>query len=224
MNNQLISQAEKNIRTGNVPNHRPELSRAATDLVNELFTSLKLAYPAWKQAFSTPEELAQTKRSWVRTFVENGITSDDQIRLGMKRARADKSDFIPSAGKFVGWCFPTPEELGLPSANNAYREAALNSHRPIAHAWSHPAVYQAGKETGWFFLKSEPQRDTQAEFNKVYDDICKRVMRGDVFAVPAPDATRLEHHRNGNQVTTEQSKKAGESAIAKMKAMFGRAR
>ncbi len=222
MNNQLIEQAEKNIRTGNVKAPGNELNSGAADFVNDLFRSLQVAYPAWKQAFPTANDLALAKKSWVRTFVECGVTSEEQVRMGMKRARADKSDFFPSAGKFVSWCKPTPEELGLPAADKAYREAAMNAHQPIAHHWSHPAVYQAGKETGWFTLRSEPQRVTQPIFNRVYDDICKRVMRGDVFAVPEPDAAQLEHHTHGDQIITEESKKAGQSAISKMKAMFGR--
>lgn len=220
MNNALINQAATNIRTGNIPAPKAELNAGAANMVNELFQSLQIAYPAWTHTFKTQNELALAKKSWVKTFMECGICTEEQIRLGMKRARADKSDFFPSAGKFVSWCKPTPEELGLPSESDAYREAALNSHNPIGHQWSHPAVYFAGKETGWFFLKSEPQRDTQPAFNRVYEDICKRVMRGDVFVVPAPDATKLEHHKNGEQVMTEESKAAGREAIAAMKARF----
>lgn len=220
MNNALINRAANNIRVGDVPAPKTELNPEAVDFVNDLFKSLQIAYPAWKYTFPTQNDVALAKRSWVKTFMECGITSVEQIQVGMRKARADESDFFPSAGKFVAWCKPSPEDLGLPTVELAYREAAINSHSPIAHRWSHAAVYQAGKETGWFFLKSEPQRETQAEFKRVYADICERVMSGHVFAVPKPSENALEHHSNGARINTEENKKTAAAALSGLRGMF----
>lgn len=217
----LVNPAVNALRRGDYTDaDRQSINQTAAQHVNEIFKQLMAAKTAWRVAYPDDQSLADGKKTMVKALIDAGVSDFEMIKLGVSKARLDPSDFFPSPGRFIQWCQPTPEDLGLPTDEAAYREAAVNSYSPIAHRWSHPAVYQAGKETGWFFLKTASQRDTQAEFKKVYADICRRVMSGDVFAVPAPDSTRLEQHTRGGKVNTEESKRAGKSAIASMKSMF----
>ena len=121
MDTQLITKSVNSIREA-----KPEpasLNGNAIDFVNDLFKSLQVAYPAWRQAFPTDRELQLAKKSWIRAFAENGITRKEQVAQGMLRARQDASDFFPGSGKFIAWCQPQPEELGLPSFDQAWKEA-----------------------------------------------------------------------------------------------------
>jgi len=214
MNTQLLNSAVNQIKTASVQPKR-ELNDQAASFVNDLFKSLQVAYPAWKQAFTTEQDLKLTKKSWIRAFQESGITQKEQVALGMKKARQDESDFFPSSGKFIAWCKPTPEDYGLPTLAEAYRETANNADHVLSHKWSHPAVYKAGSMTGWFELRNGEAKE--ADFKKVYDQICSEVMRGKVFMVPSPESNTLEHHSHGKKVKTQQNINKGNAALAALR-------
>ncbi|MEH6580165.1 MAG: replication protein P [Amphritea sp.] len=142
------------------------------------------------------------------------------IKHGFAKLLERENTFVPNLNEFRKLCKPCAEDYGLPSVDAAYREAARNSHRPLAHQWSHPAVYWAGREVSWFRLGSEIQKVTYPEFKKEYESICELVYGGKEFSMPEPDATALEHHTNGKKVNTEQSKAAGREALAGLKGKF----
>lgn len=76
------------------------------DLVNDLFRELKSCFPAWGIAIKSIPQQDETKRQWVKSFVENHINSIELIEKGMIQARKQPTDFFPSPGKFVEWCRP----------------------------------------------------------------------------------------------------------------------
>ncbi|WP_271270509.1 replication protein P [Aliamphritea hakodatensis] len=218
--NALTNPAMNAIRTGKFDDKASYASVETAKHINKVFKALQSVSPAWKAAFPSSEALNEARRSWTKAFIDAGLSDMGMIELGISRARQDPSDFFPSPGKFIAWCFPTPEELGLPSLEAAYREACNNAHRISQHRWSHGAVYQAGKESDWTKLRSEVQRYSFPVFKKVYSEICIRALRGEQFQMPVPAANQLEHHMNGMPVVTEQTKAAGREELSKMKAMF----
>lgn len=223
MNKNLLHSAASQIqRNADVPpKAHVELNPQAKQLVNKLFESLMSIKPAWRQMIPSDKELAIQKAHFVKGFVENGICTPEQVAYGVKQARKDQSDFFPGVGRFISWCLPDPEELGLPDLEAAYQEAASKYRSPSKKPWSHPAVYHAGKTTGWFELGTEKRIKTFPIFKAAYTSIVERVMKGEVFTLPKPDATRLEHHQSGKKVQTEQSKAAGREALAGLKAVVG---
>lgn len=94
----------------------------AEKLVDSLFKSLKLVFPASVSAtFKNPSDEVAAKRQWVIAFVENGIKTRKQVSLGMKQARASESPFWPSPGKFIGWCKTEQWKInGLPSIDGLF--------------------------------------------------------------------------------------------------------
>lgn len=225
MNTQLINQAAANISRAEPEAATATLNQQAVEFVNDLFKSLQVAYPAWKQAFPTERELALAKKSWIRAFAENGITSKEQVALGMTRARRDQRDFFPGVGKFIGWCQPTPEDFGLPDEDRAWREACQHSHHAQLHRWSHPGVFEAGCRTTWFDIRSSDTQKgietTRRRFADHYADIIKELAQGVVFKQPTACGTALEQHTNGRKVITTQNKEKGQAAIAQMRASLG---
>lgn len=147
--------------------------------------------------------------------------TEAMIKKGFTKLLQRESAFVPNLNEFRKLCLTTPEELGLPSMEAAYLEACNNGHRVLGAKWSHPAVYHAGKSVGWFELRNRIAKETRPMFKAAYEDICQRVMKGEVFELPAPDATRLERHTNGDKVTTEQSKKIAESTLAELRKSMG---
>lgn len=209
-------------RTGQVqasPEVPQSLNDEAARHVNDIFRALQAAFPAWRSAFPDDASLRAAKASWVKGLIEAGITDMHCIARGVRRARQSESDFFPSVGKFIGWCQLSPEELGMPNVDQAWLEACQHSHHVLVHHWSHPGVYEAGRRTGWFELRNGTA--TRKSFAEQYQAVVSEVAAGAEFVLPAADATRLEHHRNGRRVQTEQSKAVGRAALRQMKEAMG---
>ena len=77
------------------------------EFMNELFRNLKGCFPAWGVHLKNTAIQDETKRQWLQSFRENGINSDELVKLGMIEARKQPTDFLPSPGKFGEWCKPT---------------------------------------------------------------------------------------------------------------------
>lgn len=151
---------------------------ATAEVVNKLFAELQSIFPAWKQAWPTEQALNAAKRTWIKGFMRAGLTSLEQIRYGIDRCRESGADFAPSVGKFIQWCRPTPELLGLPSANAAYREACRIAHPAADRTGIHPAVYHAACETGFFELASLPEEKSRRLFDRAYELTVQMVLNG----------------------------------------------
>ncbi|HIF9180973.1 replication protein P [Photobacterium damselae] len=72
--------------------------------INAIFKDLCAIFPAWRNHLRTSEEFRATRTNFAKGMMENGITSMDQVRRGLTRARQQESDFFPSVGKFISWC------------------------------------------------------------------------------------------------------------------------
>ena len=81
----------------------------------------------------------------------------------------------------------TLQAQGLPDAHAAYREACLAPEPKHAQRWSHPAVFHAGRDAGWFFLASTTEAKAFPVFEKHYRAVCDRIVAGEVLQLPAPD-------------------------------------
>ncbi|MGH8418012.1 MAG: replication protein P [Pseudomonas sp.] len=169
---------------GNLPPVIPfaptQLPPGTAEVVNALFRELQAIFPAWKQAWPDAETLAAAKRSWIKAFVAEGINQIDQIRYGIQNCRKLGGDFAPSVGKFIKWCQPTPEMLGIPSHDKAFREALENSHpsRAGSRVWSHPAVRHAALQCELHNLADQDSEKASLIFDRAYDITIRMLVQG----------------------------------------------
>ena len=137
-------------------------------IVNQLFKeifAIKNAYRA-----ETKDDLITIKRQWMLSFTENNIKSIEQLRTGLKRMRKEPSPFFPSPGEFINLCKPTPEELGAPDVESAYKQAIKNAYPDgIEKKWSHDAIRYAAQKTDTFFLRTESRAKTFPRFKNNYE-------------------------------------------------------
>ncbi|WP_180737843.1 replication protein P [Providencia stuartii] len=110
----------------------------AEKLVDMLFDNLVQIFPAAKHTvFSNKDDISATKRQWVLAFIENGITSVEQLKAGMSIARQQESDFWPSCGKFISWCREgMMQVMGLPTVCEVMAE--MNRYSNME--WRYPSV------------------------------------------------------------------------------------
>ncbi|WP_243891464.1 replication protein P [Shewanella algae] len=169
----------------------PDRLQEAAGIINKLFAELQACFPAWKHSFPGQHDIAAAKRSWARGLVEAGISSEQQLQWGLRKARQAESPFWPSLGQFVKWCQPDPVDYGLPDTRKAYLEVCRNAHRLAEMTndeWSHAAVYIALKNTGTFDIRNRKEAETWPIFERNYEIAVRRVLAGEDLNVEIPKA------------------------------------
>jgi len=200
-----------------VAQQREEQSKTVAQIINQLFRDLRSIRSAWRQAWPDRAAYDASKLTWLRAFMENGICTQEQIDMGLIRCRAENTDFIPSPGKFVHLCVPTPEMLNppLPSVESAYKQALKNCYPAMRghEKWYHPAVYHATAAAGFLSLPLLSRELGLLSFEKRYMvQVCK-VWRGeDLGPVPAAELSAPEP-----KITMD----VGNNALAELRAGRG---
>lgn len=175
---QIIPGAAARLPSAAVPLPR-QVDPATAGVVNRLFAELQCIFPAWRQAWPDDKALDAAKRSWIKGFAAAGITSLEQIRFGLEQCRRSGADFAPSVGRFIRWCQPTPEMLGMPELEKAYREAVASAHPSASPRWSHPAVHHAACETGFYALSHMPEEQSRKLFARNYEVTVRMLLAGE---------------------------------------------
>lgn len=122
-------------------------------------------------------------------WAELQYVTPGQLAIGLRRVRQQIQDaarsndevWPPTPIAFAALCQPKPEDLGLPSDADAWREATANAHQPSRHQWSHEAVRMAGYEVGWWNITHvQPSQVARLEsrFVSEYRKIVKSVTKG----------------------------------------------
>ena len=111
----------------------------------------------------------------------------EQIRRGFMNLLQEKSRYLPDAVEFREMCLSL-KSLGLPPARRAYEEACMKPSPKAEQSWSHPAVFHAGKNTGWHELASMPTEQIFPRFEYHYAELCKRILAGEAIDIDVPQA------------------------------------
>lgn len=142
-----------------ITQNRPLVNETAERLVNRVFEQLLASCP--RLSYYTAEQVATAKQQWILGFAENGITTVEQVKQGMKALRAKEDDFVPSVGKFIGWCKVVDyTQLGLPTlekllkrlnhfASYGLEEADKFSFKNDAEYWLITDLYRRERRYLW---------------------------------------------------------------------------
>jgi len=134
----------------------------AKNVINKVFRELALILPAWKYAWKSDDPqnpdkvLNAAKQQWTKAFIENGISTVEQISYGFAKARKYDSDFVPSCGKFISWCNPSPEDLGYPSEQKALMLCVThrNKLKMNIQVNTRPLIVELCKRVDWWVMNS----------------------------------------------------------------------
>ena len=197
----------------------PKIDAGTVQVINALFRELMAIFPAWKQAWPDQDAIGAAKAAWTKAFMAENITKIEQIRFGIEQCRKLGSDFAPSVGKFIKLCQPTPEMLGIPSLEKAFREACRNAHPSMAGQgrWSHQAVWHTAKECGFEPLNRLETSLAMKLFERNYVITVRRMVEGlPLQKMPLALPARAEARRTpdlGNKALAElRARRAGVSA------------
>lgn len=154
-------------------------------LVNMIFARFMAIYGhKFKSCFETQDEIRIAKREWALSL--EGYTESELV-AAIDYCK-ENSAWMPTISEFLKVLRNLTGDHGLPTAKHAYEEACLNADHASTYQWTHPAIYHAGKATGWFRLRTEDEPDVFPDFRYNYEVICRRVRQGEELSNPVPVA------------------------------------
>lgn len=164
---------------------RAPVSGAQIEAINQVFALFRLNYHnQYYAAFPDAEQLKQIKKLWLETLQGFPV---EQVLRGARHA-IETSEYLPTLHRMLVCCQQSWDEHGLPTDHDAYVEACNAATPKSAQAWSHAAVYLAGRDSDWFFLASRPENVAFPVYREHYQRYCARALRGERLEVPAPEA------------------------------------
>ena len=193
-------------------------------IVDSLFDQLAFVFPAWKYTWDSEEKIKGAKKEWVKAFFENDITTKEQISYGLKKARAEGSDFLPSCGKFVQWCSPTPEDLGYPSEAKALKQCI--SHRnnekmftPLNLNTSH-FIMELCKRVDWWEMNNatnqQQVKKSEVNFNEQYLELISVYVKPEESSNERLETTEIVRDRMSDK-QIEDGRKRGLELLKEVK-------
>lgn len=183
------------INTGMIKHQHVHEKTSGADEVANVFNlfceQLIIVFPASSAVLKDEKSKKIFKQQWLQAFKENGITKLEYLRAGLKVARAQNTDFLPSTGKFIAWCEQgLIERYGLPSstdlANMALKYSAARGFDDFhefrfgtdANYWLIIDLYQAMRDENLGRQKLIERAD------KLIADLAKKLMNG--YVIPSP--------------------------------------
>lgn len=158
-----------------------EISSKTKTMINMVFTRFMAIYGhKFKSSFETEAEMRIAKREWAMSL---GNFSENELVAAVSICKETLA-WAPSIAEFLVILQNLNDAFGLPDVRSAYREACFNAQSPSKHSWSHNVVYHAGRETGWFELRSQSEKQTFALFSYHYDIMCHRFRKGEILEQP----------------------------------------
>ena len=182
------------------------------DAVDRVFAEFELVYHnQYTKAFPTLEKLQYAKKLW---FANLAHLAPQQIIAAAHRAIRE-SEYLPTIRGLLKYCDDELDTHGLPDPRNAYIEACMARPPQDRANWSHPAVYFAGKASGWFFLANNPEQQTWPVFERNYQLLCRRVRAGEELSLPVPPA--LADQRQPEPLSSEEQQQRLEAIKRSLK-------
>ena len=178
---------------------KQQVPEQAAQIFNELFRQLKAAFPALMTSIKDQNDLNELRRQWVLAFIENGITSIDQVNAGMKIARQQATPFLPSPGQFIAWCKQgATRAAGLPDADELYDMVMDYARRrdmfssAEAFPWpSNPAYWMVTKLYSQQRVQGLSEQDLRKRCGKELADMSKRIEAGEPIPAPVVQIPKL---------------------------------
>lgn len=151
--------------------------------VKRLWERMRKANPRWISVYGQKDD-----GTWLLGLqgltpeqIGNGI--ERYVRHGVIRNGKAERDWPPSLPEFRAMCEPSAEDLGLPSAEEAYRLATIEVSRFRAR-WSNAVVYATAREFGLRRLSEMPYAMAWPEWRDVYARIVQCAAAGHEFELP----------------------------------------
>lgn len=110
---------------------------------DEAFRQICLACPAWRASLPDADYVASARKLWIKAFAAAGLTDKALIQKGINKLILKGQQYLISPAEFIELCQPSPEDFGVTTLEDAYKEALKKSHQRRYGGqveWSHVVV------------------------------------------------------------------------------------
>ena len=122
-------------------------------------------------------------KAWIDCL---GDKTKYDVQYAMTRLKREAPKWPPGALEFAELCRPNVEDLHLPDANEAYRQACNSD-------WTHGIVWHAAQKIGTWELRNKPETKTRRQFEDAYRDLIRRAQTGERFDRQSNSGPVLTH-------------------------------
>lgn len=113
----------------------------------------------------------------------SSLPTVETLDMAIERIKNEGGQWPPSIASLCHLLKPSMADFGLPEFEDAFHEASMWAQRPDQHAWSHPAVLEAGRATGFWDIahasREQEIRRVRTRFGAEYEAICNRIIAGE---------------------------------------------
>lgn len=170
--------------------------------VNELFGLFRVNYHnQYYKAFPDTETLNTTKKLWLSSLQQ--FPAAQITRAGEQLIKT--SEFLPTLAQMLRACASCATGKNLPDVRSAFLEACNAPSPKAAFSWSHPAVYWAGRTTGWHRLATSDESRSFPLFQQQYEHQLAKLMNGE--ELPAIEYRADDSEQNDKPLDRKQAKK-----------------
>ncbi len=181
-------------------------------VVNKLFKTFTHIFPAFRHAWGTQDEFEAAKREWMKAFKQAKLTDIEKIKFGVNQYRMLSTPFVPSPGQFIAMCNPTPEQVGLPSVAEAWKQVKFQFGNPQMN-FKHPVIDHAVLESEIKNLRMLSERRALELFTRNYEISVRMFLEGQELR-EIPKAIEVKHYKK------PASEKIISSELEKMKQLL----
>lgn len=170
------------------------------ETINQVFTLFRINFHnQFYKAYSDDRELLnQAKKLWFESL--KGYSANTVLQA--TRRIIEEQEYLPTLHQMLARC--AEQDCRAPDVHQAYVEAC-NAPSPRAqHEWSHPAVYEAGRRSDWYFLSTTPEQFALPVFRGNYQAVLGEISRGETVKVPQLEDDRERSDKSDNKVSREE--------------------
>ncbi|MGC3871645.1 replication protein P [Halomonas sp. GXIMD04776] len=150
--------------------------------IDALFDALKNLYG---NKFVSQWGLFDEQGVWLAELAHLNVM---QLNIGYCRCKERLKDFVregkdawpPQPAEFAVLCELRPEDLGMPTMEEAWAEVCEKAHSPSNHLWSHVVVRLAARKVTWAIMHTSFDEigRVRDRFSQEYLALVNRVMSG----------------------------------------------
>lgn len=195
----IVHQVERQARDGDF---QPTTGvYAAQEFVDRVCAKLRAITKGYKQKMGSSIGEVEYKRQLAVALAENELTNDDLIEPALNFFRSN-DEWMPTPAQFVALC-KTRHAEGCPTAKQAYLEYVLN-YAKSNHKWSHEIVRATVRlSKQGYEIKSLPEEKAFLIYERAYQILMDRIIKGEPLDVPIPKALPTE--ACGRQTTPKEN-------------------
>ena len=230
--NELINnrQSTTTQQTGETTYSAEEATQAEKDaeqakkIMNDLFSRLQAACPAWKQAYSNQAAYEATKAEWLKSFLVNGLNDVPLINDAVELLKLSGKDFFPTVGSFIGFYKKAAlTRSGAPETAKAYRmlRGYLQVHSEQRDpSRLHPYIYHTLISPAFDPMNFNRMDGEKAlkHFSTQYMLTVDYALQGGVIKQCAPKERQIESKpHNPSGIVVKSHREVGKLAIQSLK-------